>query len=216
MIVPCLMIGRGRVMLPADGGPRIARDSDGRPLDVLDTVDLLLAEFPRLYVVDLDGVDDGQPQLDYLQEICRSADVWVDAGVRNADQAIDVLVTGARRAVLSSAYLESAKELRRSWKLSQDLVFEVEVDDGRVHARSQEWDGRAVAEVLGPARDLGLADVMLGFRSTPVDWHLATEVSRAGPTWIEGTFERDAAPQLGEAGAAGGIFHVHGIVGGIT
>lgn len=206
------MIARGRVMLPADGGPRIARDADGRPLDVLDTADRLLADYPRLYVVDLDGVDHGQPQLDYLQEICRTQDVWVDAGVRTSEMAIDVLVTGARRAVLSTAYLEGPRELRRAWKLSPDLVFEVEVRGATAQAHAAEWHQQPVREVLRSARELGLTETMLGFREGPVDWQLAAEVSRDGPTWIEGTFDPADAPRLTQSGAAGGIFHVHHVL----
>lgn len=215
MLVPCLMIGGGRVMFPADGGPKAGRDAQGQPLDVLDTADKLLAAYPRLYVVDLDGVDHGQPQLDYLQELCRTADVWVDAGVRTADQAIDVLVAGARRAVLSTAYLEGPRELRRAWKLSPDLVLEVETDGRNVLARSDEWKGRPVAELLAAARELGLSETMLGFREGPVDWRLVTESAQGGPTWVEGTFERSDLARLAESGGAGGIFHVHGLLNGI-
>src|ERR1700689_1493867 len=125
VLVPCLMISKGRIMLPGEGGPQPAEKTDGGSFDFFEVADRLMAEYERLYVVDLDGVDHDQPQLDYLQEIAQAGEIWVDAGVRTADQAIDVLVAGAQRAVLSTAFLRAERELRRAWRLSSDLVFEI-------------------------------------------------------------------------------------------
>src|SRR5579863_10393989 len=125
-MIPAVMIQRGRALTPGPDGPELLRDRTGRPTDVLDLADRLIAEHGRLYVVDLDGIERDSPQLDYLQEMSRDGELWVDGGVRTADQAIDILVAGASRAVLSSSALESPDEVGRAWALSQDIVVELD------------------------------------------------------------------------------------------
>jgi phosphoribosylformimino-5-aminoimidazole carboxamide ribonucleotide (ProFAR) isomerase len=208
-LVPCLMISKGRIMLPAEGGPAPASKKDGGAFDLFEIADRLMADYDRLYVVDLDAIDRNQPQLDYLQEIAQGGEIWVDAGVRNADQAIDVLVAGAQRAILSTAFLHSEKELRRAWRLSSDLVFEVEVRAGAVAARSEEWNGRPPADVASAVRAEGPTELVLSYRESAVDWSIARAVARDGPLWIDGSFELSEAPRLRDNGCRGGIFHLH-------
>ncbi|HXQ48412.1 MAG TPA: HisA/HisF-related TIM barrel protein [Thermoplasmata archaeon] len=208
-LVPCLMISKGRIMLPAEGGPIAAVPKNGGTFDLFEIADRLIADYERLYVVDLDGVDRDQPQLDYLQEIARGGEIWVDAGVRTADQAIDVLVAGAQRAVLSTAFLRSDRELRKAWRLSSDLVFEIEVRDGAVAGRAPEWTGRGAFDVATAARAEAPTDLVLSYREAPVDWTVARALARDGPLWVDGSFELSDAPKLREYDCRGAIFHVH-------
>ncbi|HWX24389.1 MAG TPA: hypothetical protein VN083_05075, partial [Vicinamibacteria bacterium] len=62
------------MMVPGEGGPVIARNPSGEPLDIFDVTDRLAAEFTRIYVVDLDGIERDQAQLDFLQELARDSD----------------------------------------------------------------------------------------------------------------------------------------------
>jgi hypothetical protein len=208
-LVPCLLISKGKIMLPAEGGPTTAHTKDGGLFDLFEVADRLMAEYERLYVVDLDGIDRDQPQLDYLQEIAQGGEIWVDAGVRTADQAIDVLVAGAQRAVLSTAFLRAERELRRAWRLSSDLVFEIEVREGSVAGRAEEWVGKGPFDVATSIRSEGPRDIVLSYRESPIDWPAARTISRDGPVWVSGTFELSDAPKLGENSCRGGIFHLN-------
>jgi len=161
-----------------------------------------------LYVVDLDGIEHEDPQLDYLQEISRDMTLWVDAGVRTADQAIDVLVTGARRAVLSSAYLRGPRQLARAWRLSTELAFEVEMANGGVVLADPRWNTTDPAEVARMVRAAGPEHIIISPREAPPDWSLVRTVASGGPTWVDGSFAREDAPELVEVGAQGGIFHI--------
>jgi hypothetical protein len=196
-------------MLPGEGGPVVAKNGNGDPFEVFDVTEQLGARYGRIYVVDLDGVEHDRPQLDYLQEISRDGEMWVEAGVRSADQAIDILVTGAHRAVLGTAFLPSERALARAWKLSTDLAFEIEIRDGKVPAVAEEWQGRSPRDVAAAVRAVGPSEVVLSFRETPVDWSVVQAVGSGGPAWVDGTFGAGDGPRLGPAGAAGGIFHIH-------
>ncbi|MFZ1024504.1 MAG: HisA/HisF-related TIM barrel protein [Thermoplasmata archaeon] len=207
-LTPCVLLRKGRICRPGPTGPEVALDPAGKPFDLFDVVDRLTAKYRMLYVVDLDGIERNQPQLDYLQELARDAEVWVDAGSATAEQVIDILVTGARRAVLSTAYLRNARELRRAWKLSTDLVFEIEMSEGHLVASDPTWRAEGARALARSARDLGLSDLVISPRGTDPDWSLIKELGSDGPVWVDGTFEESQFDRLAEAGAVGGIFHI--------
>ncbi|MGA7924216.1 MAG: HisA/HisF-related TIM barrel protein [Thermoplasmata archaeon] len=207
-LVPCLMIRGGRVCLPAEEGPQPALDSSGQSPDILDLADHLASVYKRVYVVDLDGIEHDRPQLDYLQEIAKSGDTWVDAGVRTGDQAIDILVTGAQRAVLSSGRLQSLKELRRAWRLSQDLVFEIEVNHGATDGRPPDFASLPPGTIAEEVRAIGIAELIVSPRGEDVDWAQVRALSVVSPVWVDGSFERTEVSRIAENGAAGGIFHI--------
>jgi len=211
-LVPCLMLRGGRVCVPGPEGPVEARTADGKAIDPFDVLDLLSADYPRLYVVDLDGIERQEAQLDYLQEFSREVTLWVDAGVRNADQAIDVIVAGSRRAVLSTAYLRGPKELRRAWRLSTAFVFEAEVEGALVTAADSTWETRDPYELLRGVRELGIDRLLVSPRNSRIDWELVRRVATLGSTYVDGSFELADAPRLAAVGAAGGIFHLDRLI----
>ncbi len=184
------------------------RSREGPPLDPFDVIDRLRPEYDRVYLVDLDGIERGNPQLEYIQELSRDIDLWVDAGVPTADAAIDILVAGAQRAVLSNAHLRRPVELRRAWRLSTDWVFEVEMVDGQVQNAGPAWESSDARSLAQAARTVGLTDVVLSPREQDPDWSLVRRLCAGGPTWVNGSFTAAEAPRLREAGAAGGIFHL--------
>jgi len=211
-LVPCMMLRDGRVCVPGPTGPVPARTSEGEFFDPFDVVDHLSRDYSLLYVVDLDGIERIDPQLDYLQELSRDIPLWVDAGVRTADQAIDILVAGARRAVLSSAYLRGPKELRRAWKLTTELVFELELFGPNLSTVDPGWEQRDPYALLQFVREVGVDHFVVSPRETDPDWSMIHQLSSLGRTWVDGTFTPSEASRLGPSGAAGGIFHIDEIL----
>jgi len=207
-----VLLRKGEICLPSADGPVPARTEDGGRYDPFEVVDKLVADYPLVYLVDLDGIERAEPQLDFLQELARDAALWVDGGVRTADQAIDILITGAQRAVLSSAMLRGFKELRRSWRLSTEFVFEVELDHRGLVAPG-DWDAGTAVDLVRVVREVGIDHVVLSPREIDPDWELVRAVSAGGPTWVDGSFESDQLPQLRATGARGGIFHLDRMLG---
>jgi phosphoribosylformimino-5-aminoimidazole carboxamide ribonucleotide (ProFAR) isomerase len=202
------MIQKGRVCRPSSEGPVVATMRNGEPFDLFEVTDRLSASYRMIYVVDLDGIEHNDPQLDYLQEIARESAIWIDAGVRTADQGIDILVTGARRAVLSTAYLASPGELAQAWKLSTDLAFEIETRDGRVVAADPGWTDADPVAIATEVRKIGMDSFVYSPRRSGPDWRIVQELATHGPLWVGGTFERDDVGRLASAGATAGIFQI--------
>jgi hypothetical protein len=172
-------------------------------------VDRLAEDYSMVYLVDLDGIERGDPQLDYLQEIAREVSFWVDGGVRTAEQAIDMLITGARRAVLSSAYLRGPRQLKRAWRLSTELVFEMEIDpSGQLVLADASWGTNDPQELARTVREAGPDHVIVSPRENDPDWNLIARIAAGGPTWVDGSFQIQDATSLATSHAAGGIFHI--------
>lgn len=207
VLVPCVLLKRGEVYRPSDDGPVPARQVDGSRYDPFEVVDRLSVDYPLVYLVDLDGVERAEPQLDFLQELSREVTLWVDGGVRVADQAIDILVAGAQRAVLSSASLTGPRELRRAWKLSTELVFELEVNGSGLVA-SGDWETSDPLALARQVRASGPDHIVLSPRGIDPDWTLLRSVAAEGPTWIDGSFSASDVARATYAGARGGIFHL--------
>lgn len=202
------MIRHGSVAVPGERGPELLTTPQGSTADIFDIVEWLAARHPEIYLVDLDGIQRGEPQLDYLQEMSRDAEFWVDAGVRGADATIDVIVAGARRAVLSTSHLGGPGELRRAWALTTDLMFEIELRHGQLVAPPPVWGAIDAVALAASVRQIGVTQVVLGFREEPPDWSLVAQVAQQGPTWVAGTFEPGDHARLLASGAAGGIYHI--------
>jgi len=211
--MPCLLLRKGGVCLPGPDGPVPVRAPGGRTFDPFEVVDRLAESYSIVYVVDLDGIERGDPQLDYLQEIAREVSLWVDGGVRTAEQAIDILITGARRAVLSSAYLRGPRQLKRAWRLSEELVVEMEIDPtGRLMVADPAWGTTDPIEFATAVRSAGPDHIIVSPREADPDWSLVARVAAAGPTWVDGSFSVRDAGALPAAHAAGGIFHIDEIL----
>jgi len=205
-LLPCLLLRQGQVMVPGEQGPTVARTTDGKPIDPFDVVDRLPPR-SQLYVVDLDGVERGDPQVEYLQELARDLELWVDGGVRTADQAIDIFVAGATRVVLSSVQLHGPEELERAWKLSPSILFEVEWSDEGLSPIHPGWESRGVRDLVTKVRETAPIDLILSPRNTTIDWSLVREVSSGGTTYLDGSFDRADEARLRAAGGRAGIYH---------
>ncbi len=193
-------------MVPGEQGPTVARTAEGEPIDPFDLVDRLPPKSP-LYVVDLNGVERGDPQVEYLQELARDLELWVDAGVRTADQSIDIFVAGATRVVLSSVQLHGPEELERAWKLSPSILFEVEWSDQGLSPVHPDWGSRGIPDLVTRVREVAPIDVILSPRNTAIDWGLVRQLSSGGTVYLDGVFERTDAERLKAAGGQVGIYH---------
>jgi len=116
--------------------------------------------FEKVYVADLDGISKNRPQLDVAQEICEEIPTLYEGGVRFAQNVIDMLITGAERAVIGTANLANVDELRKAFMLSENITFKVDYRDGIV-SFDPSIAGRAFLALSQEVRDVGVSDIVV-------------------------------------------------------
>jgi len=131
-VLPRLRLRSGRAVR-TDGGVVT------RP-DTLALINGLLADIGRVLVWDLDGIERERPSLDLFRPFEGDA-VWLDAGVRTANDLIDVLVAGVEKAVIGTRTLRQPSELDEARDLSEDIVVQVDLD-ARREGRFRGWSVR--------------------------------------------------------------------------
>lgn len=120
----------------------------------------LADKFERLYLADDDGILKNKPQLDIVQEICDEIPTLYEGGVRVSNNVIDMLITGAEKAVVGTATLVSLEELRGAFKLSENITLKVDYRDGIV-SFDPSIAGRAFLDFSRDARSIGVSDIIV-------------------------------------------------------
>ena len=158
-------------------------------------VSKLSDKFKMVYVADLDGLNKNKPQLDVVREISEEMPTMYEGGVRKANNVIDMLITGAEKAVVGTATLLHFEDLRLAFKLSENITFKADFRDGIV-SFDPHIAGRAFRDLTGEVVDIGIKDIA-------VPRQLASEAAAAKAElgFSLGVFssvdERDAMERLG-------------------
>lgn len=158
-------------------------------------VSKLSDKFKMVYVADLDGLNKNRPQLDVVREISEEMPTMYEGGVRRANNVIDMLITGAERAVVGTATLLHFEDLRVAFKLSENITFKVDFGDGIV-SFDPHIAGRAFRDLASEVVEIGIKDIV-------VPRQLASEAASAKAElgFSLGVFssvdERDAMERLG-------------------
>ncbi len=205
-LLPRLYLHRGYLVLPDGEELPPATDAAGEPLDIFDVADAFFGRYHGIYVVDIDGVRYGRPQFDLLQEISRGQEMWVDAGPRNADQVMDVIVAGATRAVVSTRTLGGLDEIPAILQITGDFALELPIREGEVvfrRPRNQARDPRSAVEESFAG---GVPAVLLEVSDRTVDWAFVRSITERGAVYVNGSFGPEAEGALRSAGARGGVF----------
>lgn len=123
--------------------------------DTSEAVNRLIDDFGRALVVDLNGVQNNRPRLDFIREF-EKRPIWVDGGARVANDAIDLFIAGAEKVVLRTETLVSMNELRKAYELSDQLIFQVDLTDGRDIAGLREFTDRTPGGLIKDVAGIGL------------------------------------------------------------
>ncbi|UCE80919.1 MAG: hypothetical protein JSV94_00275 [Methanobacteriota archaeon] len=113
-----------------------------------------------VYVADADGIFKNKPQLDMAQIICDEMSTMYEGGVRYSHNVIDMLITGAEKAVVGTSTLVDLDELRGAFKLSENITFKVDFRDGIVSS-DPVMAGRALSDLFRDVADIGIDEVLV-------------------------------------------------------
>ncbi len=152
-VIPRIQVSRGRAMVEDERGRLVA----GGP--AREVVRAALDARERAVIADLIGIRRNRPDLDLLKAFEGEA-VWSEAGARNAEGVIDLLVAGAEAVVLSTATLASVEEMHRAHEMTENLLLQLEFD-GEFLAPPRKRRPPDPGSLRDEAAGLGLAGIIV-------------------------------------------------------
>lgn len=148
-ILPRLAFHRGRLL---GYFPRI--------FDPKKEIEKILEEHGKILFHDMDGILQNRPQLDLIKK-WEGKGIWVDAGVRFAEGAMDLLVAGAEKVVLGTRSLRGMGELKKACDLSEDIIFEIDFQ-GETLQKNITIKSSSSLDLIKTAEDMGI-DICIFF-----------------------------------------------------
>ncbi len=170
--------------------PVISRLTDSsHPVDVAQAFRRQLG-LNRLYVADLDGIQRGAPSQEIIKELSkREFEIWLDAGIRQPQDAERLFVGGAAKIIAgleSLAGPESLVELVRLFGSSR-IVFSLDLKAGSPLGPLQAWPDPSPIGIVQSAHAAGVSQVIVldlasvGEYCGPSTLPLCEEVHQAMP-----------------------------------
>lgn len=216
-VVPAFSVRDGEVVIVRDQKYERLEDEDGRPLDPVLFAEQVLKQYERVLLVDIDGIERGSPQVGLLQEMGAQGEVWVDAGTRYAESAIDLLVGGATAVVLGTKTVAGVDELKSAVEMSDAVFLGIDYDRGVV-AQDGQLRHMSPRSLLDIARNLGFpkllfTDLGRGQGERPLEAAVIRELSSGSlPLYVGGGVREGDLGELGKLGASGALLSVMSII----
>lgn len=158
-IIPAINLFKGLPVIRETDGYKPLLDSNEKKMDTHELIDELKARFNKVLITDINGISRDKPQLELFRNISTKIKLWIDAGSRTRDGAIDILVAGAEKVVLGTKTLSSLEELEKVVELSENVILGIDYDDGIVSPKKRIRD-MSPLDLAGEAKNLGIEDII--------------------------------------------------------
>ena len=111
-----------------------------------------------LYMLDLSGIERGNPNFDVMRHLVKRCDVWLDLGARDSDDIMDGYMLDVERVVAGTKTLPSLDAFVEAYALSPAVLPCLDWDGQIVWGDPRERR-RDLSEVLGSLRTIGFEAV---------------------------------------------------------
>ena len=216
-VVPTMSVRDGEVVIVRDRKYERLEDEDGKALDPALFAEQVLKQYPRIMVVDINGIESNRPQVGLVQELGALGEVWVDAGLRHAESAIDILVAGASGVVLCTKNIAGVDQLAAAVEMSDSVFLGIDYDGAVVGEDEQfrHMSPRSLRDVASNLKfpKLFFTDLGRSSRKKPLEADIIRELA-AGPmpVYVGGGVMEADLEEIGKLGAAGALLSVVSIV----
>ncbi len=209
VVLPLVYLRKGAVVRHVGEGYTPLIEGGGSSADVFEVTDSLFSKYHRIYLVDLDGQVGGDPQLDYLQEISRGHEVWVEAAPSSPDQVIDLIVAGGTRVVVSTAGFNDLRtEVRRTLALTEEIALGIEISGGTVRSADARYAGVTLQKMVEDGVEWGVRTFVIS--SPEMGWESISEAAKHAEIYVKGV-RPEEMESFRASGASGAILEVsHG------
>jgi len=160
----------------------------------------LAKRFGKLVLVDAEGIQRNEPQVEFLQAAAHRRSVWVDAGSRYADDAMDLFVAGAEAVTMRWNTLHRPDELADAAEIAQPGALFLGLEWPKGQFLRHRHDARSAEDVVSwaTAHGVGIVHVL----DAP-DEHALRALPPGSGRWAQGLPRRlvAAAQEMGFEGA---------------
>ncbi len=164
----------------------------------------------RVLVLDLGGINHGDPNFDALRKLGKRATVLVDLGARDTEDVMDGFMVDVEAVVAGTKAIERVDQFREIRELSEGVIPCIDVDGGVVWAPLSK-EGRDLRPLAAALRDFGFTRLAvmdlarLGTFRGPDPALLAQLAGLEFELYVGGGIREEDVPKLREAGIDGGL-----------
>lgn len=177
--IPAINLFKGIPVIKGTEGYEPLEDKDGNKIDIHELIDELKERFDRVLITDINGINRDKPQLELSRELSTKMKLWIDAGSRSRDGAIDVIVAGAERVVLGTKTLIDLGELEKALELSENVVLGIDYDDGIVSPKKTIRE-MAPLGLVEEVKSLGVEEIIFtDLKHLSSEVHFSVDVGKA-------------------------------------
>lgn len=223
-VVPTVSIKDGEVVVVRSGRYERLEDEDGRPLEPSFFVEQVLKQYPKVLVVDINGIEDNRPQVELLTDIADQGEIWVDPGARFAEGIIDILVSGVSAVVMGTKTIAGVDQLAAAFEMSEMVYLGIDWN-GKVQSQSEELKHMSPRSLSDIAGNLGIKKLLFSDlsrtvsavdgrkESRPLQEKMILELASGPvPLYVGGGIVENDLAELKRLGAQGALLSVLSIV----
>jgi uncharacterized protein related to proFAR isomerase len=214
--VPAVSVLYGQPVIMKDREYVTQKDKDGKEMVISDIIDELKGQYEKVLITDLNGITRDRPQLEILKGICSKMSLWVDAGSRYGEGAIDILITEADKVVLATKTLRKLEELGNALELSENIILGLDYDEGIVSPNKDIRDMTPLT-LVKEAEDIGIDTyIFTDMKNLTSETHFAMDAARTllsseRKVYIHGRFESGTG-RLEGLGLTGAVIEVEDLL----
>ena len=214
--MPAVSVLYGQPVIMKNKGYVTLKNKVGKEKDISDIIDELKGSYEKVMVTDLNGITRDRPQLEILKGICSKMSLWVDAGSRYGEGAIDILIAEADKVVLATKTLRKLEELENAIELSENIILGIDYDEGIVSPNREIRDMTPLT-LVKKAEDIGIDTfIFTDMKNLSSDTHFTMDEARTllspeRKVYIHGRFVSSTGGLEG-TGFAGAVIEVENLL----
>ena len=129
-IIPAISILNAAVVIADNERYVPLSECDALPDDPLDVVEKLSTTYKKMLLLDINAIEGRLPQMEVIQDMPDTTEIWVDGGIRKADDIYDFFMSGADRVVVSTKSMRGLSEIEKMLDISDELILEIAIQGG--------------------------------------------------------------------------------------
>lgn len=115
---------------------------------------------PKLFLLDIAGINQGMPQFKVLKHLLKRRTVWLDMGCATAPEAMDALMEGVESVVVGSKNVLAMEEYDELFELTEACTPSIDWDGGLITGATS-MDKVDLDAFIGTLDEIGLRRLVL-------------------------------------------------------